>query len=730
MHNRPFLPRSPGMGGAVGGLSADGEEDERAAGDGGGPGERTAYRVNRSTHAEMLGADAPGGLLRGCATPTADRASPSGSSMLRMLRDNMGLDSRVLSEDDQISGSADAAADSGSNKDASPSDPAAPPSELQPAQKRRGSAEPSVGGTPPGNPPWIPASPTYSWLNDSLGSTSHTQQTHKSDGDDFAVYHKQHDPPGPLWQSPGGGCVAYAAASDRDAGSVSPRRGRKQGKPGLRSREAGADSAGACHPAQSAGRQLVFQPVADVSRPASHSSSAHGERGADFCFARRCLAEDSEAVDPPGFPAAALSLHQPRDFSRSASASSHANPLTRQPSTEWSPAAAPLCEEECTTPRQSADDPAADPSFPNARFSATHAGWPANTSPLRTPPPPHKLLPKRFTRRMTIQASRVLDAPDIAPGWNQLLAWSSRDLAVALGSVVYLRKHTGVVLDLIELRSQVASIRYSPQNPASLAAAFGPHVVVLDTTRIDTIESTITPGQDKISSLAHGGSVLAVGSTDGHIALHDLRTRRNIPPFAHHAAEVTSVQWSPDSLLLASSSLDRTAVVWCIRQRKPVASFQQDGPVFDVAWNLQSTGQFVTCGGLHASSVCVYSTLQGKVSAVSLPCVTRAVLWATDHIVVGHGDAAEAASDLPNAAFGGLLPHSLTVWKPSAADLSLHVVLTGHYNTVCHLAASPDHRQIASASPDESVRFWDFGPAKPRAATPVRTSLDSMTQLR
>ncbi len=64
-------------------------------------------------------------------------------------------------------------------------------------------------------------------------------------------------------------------------------------------------------------------------------------------------------------------------------------------------------------------------------------------------------------------------------------------------------------------------------------------------------------------------------------------------------------------------------------------------------------------------------------------------------------------------------PHNhLTLWRHSSPSSSLTrlVDLAGHEDRVLHMALSPDGQTVASASADETLRFWKCFTVDPKAA--------------
>ena len=79
------------------------------------------------------------------------------------------------------------------------------------------------------------------------------------------------------------------------------------------------------------------------------------------------------------------------------------------------------------------------------------------------------------------------------------------------------------------------------------------------------------------------GTLLAVGYRDGHIVIWDAETYGVARVLAGHTQPVTSLTWSKCGRMLASSSVDRTVIVWDVRLGVPMVTEAFSTP----AWNAE-----------------------------------------------------------------------------------------------------------------------------------------------
>ncbi len=65
---------------------------------------------------------------------------------------------------------------------------------------------------------------------------------------------------------------------------------------------------------------------------------------------------------------------------------------------------------------------------------------------------------------------------------------------------------------------------------------------------------------------------IASASDDWTVGLWDAASPGVVAKLAHHTASVYGVAWSPDGVCVASSSFDRSVVLWDVRTRRIVIS--------------------------------------------------------------------------------------------------------------------------------------------------------------
>ncbi len=151
-------------------------------------------------------------------------------------------------------------------------------------------------------------------------------------------------------------------------------------------------------------------------------------------------------------------------------------------------------------------------------------------------------------------------------------------------------------------------------------------------------------------------NLLAVGADDATVTLWDLASGDCLfPPMRGHMGPITDLDFSPKGLILASSSLDGTVVLWDVETGRESERLTRPG---------------------HTGSV-------------------TSVAFSPDGETLATGSRDE----------------SVIVWN--VTDKPLWTVLDRNDGEVTSIAFSPDHRTLASGSKDGSVIFWDLATQKP-----------------
>eukprot|EP01064_Diplonema_japonicum_P027211 TRINITY_DN390_c11_g1_i1.p1 TRINITY_DN390_c11_g1~~TRINITY_DN390_c11_g1_i1.p1 ORF type:complete len:509 (+),score=82.75 TRINITY_DN390_c11_g1_i1:82-1527(+) len=338
-----------------------------------------------------------------------------------------------------------------------------------------------------------------------------------------------------------------------------------------------------------------------------------------------------------------------------------------------------------------------------------------------TPPPPQRTPVAKPVRSLPTTAYRVLDAPDIRTGSNQLLTWAGRDLAVPLGETIYIRNSSsGIVSELTEVEDVVSSLSYCNAVRTTLLAGHGAKITAIDMVYPEEPSVIRNEKSGNVTCLSSAMHVLACGTSDGEVAFYDTRSDVMLQSSnLHNSSSVSCVKWSPDERAIATADANGLLRVWCMRMRKQLMALQLDNtPVNDLSWSVQSVGRLAV---VHNSGFNIYNTQLCKLShTVPSATVLHGVNWAAD-LVTASGEASMSGG-FPSQ------PYSINIY--TGANLAHSASLTGHHSAVHHLTVSPDHRHLASGSGDETIRLWDLSNEKSKKPTSMATGIEAMGRVR
>ncbi|MFL9912267.1 nSTAND1 domain-containing NTPase [Paraburkholderia sp. RL17-337-BIB-A] len=200
---------------------------------------------------------------------------------------------------------------------------------------------------------------------------------------------------------------------------------------------------------------------------------------------------------------------------------------------------------------------------------------------------------------------------------------------------------------------------------------------------------------------------LAMGETSGYIDMFDMGCMsgsaaqtvfvdlRNVmcggasprKPLQGHTEAVRSLAFSPDGQQLASSSGDRTVMIWDVATSKPVVTLSgHTDKVFGVAW--RADGLQIASASQDRSVILWHPDASGAVT--KLPVDDR-VVTALAYSPDGKRLAAASGSD------------QVVIWDRQ----SLHrVALSAHDGVVTSISFSPDSTLFASGGWDRTVKLW------------------------
>jgi len=201
--------------------------------------------------------------------------------------------------------------------------------------------------------------------------------------------------------------------------------------------------------------------------------------------------------------------------------------------------------------------------------------------------------------------------------------------------------------------------------------------------------------------------------------------------FAQHSDAVGAVAFSPDGLMLASGSKDKTIQIWDLATGKSIRTFPGDSAtIWSVAFDAKGT-KLATGTGFWR--VMLWDLKTGQVTrSLDHTASVWSVAFSPDGQVVasGSGDKTTKISDATTGSLIYNLPdHTDFVYSvaftpdgkslvSASKDKKITIVdvetgkllktLEGHGDQVRSVAVSPDGKTIVSGSYDESIKIWNL----------------------
>ena len=338
---------------------------------------------------------------------------------------------------------------------------------------------------------------------------------------------------------------------------------------------------------------------------------------------------------------------------------------------------------------------------------------------------------------------RILDAPELVDDFYlNLLDWSSKNvLTVALSNTCYLwNAANGSITQLMTTNVQdniITAVGWQAAGDVLAIGLSSGEIKVWNTTTEKCLH-TITSHTGRVCSLSWHGYLLASGSRDTSIIVHNLQgvvetdmlqqqssgggpssssasylASSSLQAFAGaglvlqgHTQEVCGLAWSPDGSQLASGGNDNNLCIWNVSRSITTAALdislgwqfsEHTAAIKAIAWNPTRPHCLATGGGTADKTLRIWNTLTGeRTHLVDTKSQVCGIVW--------NNDGSEFVSS------HGFSDNQLTIWRfPTMKKLA---DLTGHTSRVLHLAKSPDGEMVVSAAGDETIRFWRcFAPA-------------------
>ena len=201
-------------------------------------------------------------------------------------------------------------------------------------------------------------------------------------------------------------------------------------------------------------------------------------------------------------------------------------------------------------------------------------------------------------------------------------------------------------------------------------------------------------GSDRAVAVSPDGQRLAVAGGIG-VWLYDAATLRELALFTGHTRSINSAAFSPDGIMLASGSSDRTVKLWDIATGRTIATLEgHTGGVTSVAFSLDGT----TLASVSGQQVKLWDVATKQhIAALMHTHSVYSVVFSSD------------GTTLVSGSWSGNIPADAgTIWLWDVSTRRHIATLEEHTGAVTSVDFSSNGSTLASGSYDGPVKLWDL----------------------
>ena len=296
---------------------------------------------------------------------------------------------------------------------------------------------------------------------------------------------------------------------------------------------------------------------------------------------------------------------------------------------------------------------------------------------------------------------KVLDAPEFEDDfYKQLLHWNQNNNRIAIGlsnSVYIWDSDTQEATFLYEFPEEenLCSLRWDMFGDKLAFGMGSGEIKIWDVCNNKNIQSLINH-TSRVGCIDWGNDGLFSGSRDNTIKMTDTRQQNCwVKEFFGHTKQVLNVKCgSFGQPMILSSGNDSKLFLYDYRKEyNPVFKGMHEAPVRAIGWSPNYRGVFASGGGTSDQMLKIWDFNNKKLK---------------NQVFVGSQICDLTFSSLDNEILLGLGGEKNSIDVYNLNQLQKVGSLNGHLMRVLNLDFSPDSTQMISASPDETMRFWEF----------------------
>ncbi|KAJ1653647.1 substrate-specific activator of APC-dependent proteolysis [Dispira simplex] len=306
---------------------------------------------------------------------------------------------------------------------------------------------------------------------------------------------------------------------------------------------------------------------------------------------------------------------------------------------------------------------------------------------------------------------KVLDAPNMVDDFYlHLLDWSSTNIvAVALAEDIYLWSAQTEQVDFLGRQGTppgvVTGLAWNSDGKHLATAIHRGRVSLWDGETLQNVQQ-VDCHRDRVGVITFGDPhVFFTGSRDTIVKAFDIRAGpRSVRRYTAHGQEVCGLAFNPLTQQLASGGNENCVMVWDHRQaQRPLWKWDHhSAAVRALAWSPHERHLLASGGGTADKTIRTWNTRIGRsLHTVDTGSQVCNLVWSTTspELVTTHGYS----------------QHHIALWHyPTFKRLA---TFTGHRARVLNCALAPDGQNLATATADETLRFWKVFPCKPNSGT-------------